>query len=135
MKIEGGTPQDFFKAVLVMFAMLACIALFLLPVILEDEHNRKLMREQGVDTECVTIAYGEGRTGFRAPQKGYFNQCAYYIGDFIHYCYVFTSVKPLPSGMKLKVRYLQKKDGKVTINFPDEYKEQYKEYGFNDYGY
>ena len=135
IKLEKGSAQEYLQALKLLVLGLALPAMLVLFVFFSSEYDEKLMREQGVDTECVTIAYGEGRTGFRAPQKGYFNQCAYYIGDFIHYCYVFTSVKPLPSGMKFKVRYLQKKDGKVTINFPDEYKEQYKEYGFNDYGY
>ncbi|MDR0828885.1 MAG: hypothetical protein LBN95_02075 [Prevotellaceae bacterium] len=115
--------------------LIAFFAVILLPLILKDNYNRKLMCEQGVDTECVMTAYGEGRTGVRGPKKGYSNQFMYYIGDSIHYCYVFTSVKPLPFDMRLKVRYLQKKDGTIIINFPDEYKETYKEYGFNDYGY
>lgn len=67
------------------------------------------MHDQGIDTECTMITYGEGRTGQRGPKKGYYNQFMYYIGDSIHFCYVFTSVKPLPSGMKFKVRYLQKR--------------------------
>lgn len=93
------------------------------------------MQQQGINTECVMVAYEEGRTGQRGPKQGYYNQFAYHISDSIHYCYVFTSIKPLPFDTKLKVRYLQKKDGKVTISFTIEYKEEYKEYGFNDYGY
>ncbi|GHV44478.1 hypothetical protein FACS1894180_5870 [Bacteroidia bacterium] len=135
IKFEKRAVRELFPALKLLLATLLFLSFILLPVIIEDEHNRKLMREQGIDTECVMIAYSEGRTGQRGPKFGYSNQFMYYIGDSIHYCYVFTSVKPLPFDMKLKVRYLQKKNGKVTINFSDKYKEQYKEYGFNDYGY
>jgi hypothetical protein len=120
--------------IMILLCSIGFLALILLPLVFEDNHDRKLMREQGVDTECVTVSYREGHTGQRGHKKGYHNQLMYYIGDSAHYCYVFTSVKPLPY-MKIKVRYLQKKDGKVIINFPVEYKEKYKEYGFNDYGY
>jgi hypothetical protein len=115
--------------------VLVPLGLLLAYIYLEGERDGKLMREQGADTECIMVSYSEGRTGQRGPRKGYSNQFAYYIGDVVHYCYVFTSVKPLPFDLKLRVRYLRKKDGRVTIKFPDEYKEQYKEYGFNDYGY
>jgi hypothetical protein len=121
-----------FLKVLIILFLLGSLPLY---VFLSSNHNERLMREQGENTECVMVAYGEGRTGVRGPKKGFFNQFEYQIGYTIHQCYVFTSVKPLPIGLKLKVRYLQTKDGKVRINFPDEYKETYKEYGFNDYGY
>ena len=98
-------------------------------------HDEKMMREHGVDTECVMDAYGKGSTGTRERKEGYVNRFVYQIGDSIHHCYVFTSIKPLPFGLKLQVRYLVKKDGSVTIDFPDEYEEKYKEYGFNDYGH
>ena len=119
----------------VLLCGLVPIILLLAYIYYDGEREEKLIQNQGVDTECIMIAFSEGRTGQRGPKKGYYNQFQYYIGDSIRYCYVFTSVKPLPSGIKLNVRYLQRKDGKVTINFPDEYKKIYKEYGFNDYGY
>ncbi len=111
------------------------LGLLLLYVYYSSESDEKLMQQQGIDTTCVMVAYGEGRTGQRGPKQGYYNQFAFYIGDSIHYCYVFTSIKPLPFDTKLNVKYLQKKDGVVTIKFSAEYKEKYKEYGFNDYGY
>lgn len=104
----------------------------LLYVFFSGLHDEKIMRENGVDTECVMISYAKGSLG-RGPTEGYHNRCAYSVNDSIHYCYVFTSVKPLPVGMRLKVRYLKHEDGRITIDFPDEYKEVYKEYGFNDY--
>jgi len=131
-QIEKGAVKALLKGLSYIFLpLIFLISCFLL----EDAYNAKLMRSQGVDTECVMIAYGEGSIGSRSPKKGYKNQFQYFIGDSIHYCYVFTSKKPLPFDMKLKVRYLQKKNGRVIINFPVEYKEMYKEYGFNDYGY
>ena len=135
IKLEKGSLSELFPALKLLLVALLFLAIILLPNIIESKNNENLMCTQGVDTECVMIVYGEGRTGQRGPKQGYYNQFAYYIGDSIHYCYVFTSIKPLPFNMKLKVRYLQKKDGKVMINFPDEYKDLYKEYGFNDYGY
>jgi hypothetical protein len=123
------------KDLLKLLFVLIPLGLMLLFLYFGDIHDQKIMREQGIDTECIMIAYGEGRTGQRGPKKGYYNQFQYFIGDSIHYCYVFTSIKPLPYDMRLKVRFLKEKDGKVRINFPDEYKEKYKEYGFNDYGY
>lgn len=130
-KNKSVSARDLLKLLYVLIP----IGLLLLYVYYSDESDEKLMQQQGINTECVMVAFGEGRTGQRGPKKGYVNQFEYNIGDSIHYCYVFTSVKPLPYGLKLKVRYLINKDGNVTIDFPDEYKEQYKEYGFNDYGY
>jgi hypothetical protein len=115
--------------------VLVPLGLILVYIYFSDERDEKLMSKHGIDTKCVMVSYSEGRTGQRGPQNGYFNQFEYHIDDFTHYCYVFTSVKPLPIGMELKVKYLKMKDGNVMINFPDVYKEQYKEYGFNDYGY
>jgi hypothetical protein len=130
-KNKSVSARDLLKFLYVLIPL----GLLLLYVYYSDESDEKLMQQQGINTECVMVAFGEGRTGQRGPKKGYNNQFAYHIGDSIHYCYVFTSIKPLPFDTKLKVRYLQKKNGKVTIRFPAEYKEQYKEYGFNDYGY
>lgn len=130
-KNESVSARDLLKFLYVLIPL----GLLLLYVYYSGESDEKLMQQQGIDTKCVMVAYGEGRTGQRGPKQGYYNKFAYHIGDSIHYCYVFTSIKPLPFDTKLKVRYLQKKDGKVTIRFPAEYKEQYKEYGFNDYGY
>lgn len=130
-KNKSVSARDLLKFLYVLIPL----GLFFLYLYFSIEKDEKMMREQGINTECVMVAYGEGRTGQRGPKQGYYNQFAYHISDSIHYCYVFTSVKPLPYGLKLKVRYLINKDENVTIDFPDEYKEQYKEYGFNDYGY
>lgn len=128
---DKDSARDYLKLlyVLIPFGLLFSYHYF------SDKNYEKMMREQGINTECVMVAYGEGRTGQRGPKNGYVNQFKYNIGDSTHYCYVFTSGKPLPYNLKLKVRYLIHKDGNVTIDFPDDYKEQYKEYGFNDYGY
>jgi len=120
---------------LYVFYGLAPIGLLLLYLYFSGENEDKLMREEGINTECVMVAYSEGQSGVRGPKKGYNNKFEYNIGNAIYRCFVFTSVKPLPLGLKLKVRYLKTKEGKVRINFPDEYEEAYKEYGFNDYGY
>ena len=120
------------KDILLLLSGLTPIAIMLLYVFFSGLHDEKVMREYGADTECVMISYAKGSLG-RGPTEGYHNRCAYSVNDSIYYCYVFTSVKPLPVGMRLKVRYLMHKDGRITIDFPDEYKEVYKEYGFNDY--
>lgn len=119
----------------VVLAGLGPIAILLLYVFFSGKHDEKIMREHGINTECVTVAYAKGKTGSRGPVEGFHNKCAYFINDSIHYCYIFTSQKPLPVGLKLKVRYLVHENGRVTIDFPNEYKTEYAEYGFNDYGY
>jgi hypothetical protein len=131
VKNNNVSVRDFLK----LFYVFVPLGLMLMYLYFSGERDQKLMDKQGIDTVCVLIAYGEGSTGQRGQKNGYNNQFEYYIDGVSHYCYVFTSVKPLPVGMELKVRYLKMKDGSVRIDFPDEYKEQYKEFGFNDYGY
>ena len=123
------------KDVLLLLSALIPIAILLLWIGFSMRHEAKMMREHGIATECVMDTYVKGCTGWRGPIEGYHNRFVYYIKDSIHYCYVFTSVKPLPVGLKLQVRYLIKEDGSVVIDFPEEYEDIYKEYGFNDYGY
>lgn len=118
-----------------MFLGLVPIGLLLLHLYFSGVREEKQMLEHGVDTECVMVAYDLGRTGVRGPKSGYINKFEYQIGLAKYNCYVFTSRKPLPIGLKLNVRYLKSKDGQVRINFPDDYKQKYKAYGFNDYGY
>lgn len=135
MKSNNNKNKESARELLKLLGVIVAIGLWLLSMYLSTVRDEKIMDKQGVDTTCVMVAYAEGGTGQRGPKKGYHNQFEYRVDGVIHHCYVFTSVKPLPIGMKLNVRYLKKKDGNVTINFPDVYKEQYKEYGFNDYGY
>ena len=129
-KIEKLTIQDILKY----SSIFVLLGLMLLYIHFDTLHSENTMFKYGVDTECVIVAYQSGSIGVREKINGYRNQCQYFIGDSIHYCYVFTSIKPLPLYTKLKMRYLQKKNRKIVIDFPDEYKEEYKEYGFNDYG-
>ena len=121
--------------ILLLFIPLVPLALLLLYYYFEDKHERELLQEKGIYTECVVIAYGEGRIGVRGPKKGFFNKCQYSIGNSIHYCYIFTTVKPLPFNEKIELKYFQFDDGRVTITFPDSVNEKYREYGFNDYGH
>jgi len=121
--------------ILKLFTPLIPLALLLSYYYFKNESENKLFWKQGIDTECIVIAYGEERTGVRGPRKGYYNKCRYFINDSIHYCYIFTTVKPLPVNEKIKLKYFQANDGRIRIDFPNTEKEKYKEYGFNDYGY
>ena len=101
-------------------------------------YEDKLFRENYLETECVVIEVFKSRTGVRGPKYGYDNKCQYYIGDNVHYCQIFTSIKYLPIGEEITVQYYQftkgRKKGRVHIRFSEEMKLKYHEYGFNDYG-
>jgi len=124
--------RDCFK-ILYFFTPLLPLALLLSYYYFEREYDDKLLREKGVSTECVVIAYMEGKMGARGPKKGWYNKCQYFIEDEVHYCHIFTTKKPLPFHTKILVRYYLRENGTVRIDFPESYK--YEEYGFNDYGY
>jgi hypothetical protein len=131
IKNEKLSIRDFLKLLYVFVPM----ALLLSYYYFTTDYEEKLLQTKGTNTECIVIAYGEGKMGVRGPKKGYMNKCQYYIGDSIHHCYIFTTAKPLPFYEKIKLKYFQLKDGSVKIDFPDTEEEKYKEYGFNDYGY
>ena len=106
---------------------------------LNSHYEEKLFNENAIETDCVVIEVSKGRIGFKSPKYGYYNKCQYYINSQIHYCQIFTSVKPLTFGEKIPVKYYQftkgKKKGKILIDFSEETNLKYHEYGFNDYGY
>ncbi|MDR0828884.1 MAG: hypothetical protein LBN95_02070 [Prevotellaceae bacterium] len=101
---------------------------------MKDSKEEKMLQNYGVNTKCQVFAYAEGKSGVRGPKQGYYNKCWYIIGDSVHYCWIFTSKKHLPD-VKIALRYVVLKNGKVKINFPETEVNKYKEYGFNDYGY
>lgn len=125
--------KDFFLKILLY--VFVPMTLMLSYEAIKSGYEDKLWREQGTDTESVVVAYREGKMGVRGVKKGYYNACQYFIGDSIRNCYIFTTTKPLPLNEKIKVKYFQFKDGRIRIGFPNEVKEKYREYGFNDYGY
>ena len=133
MKASTKNKKTSIRDILKLFYVFVPLGLLLSYFYFTDEYSNKMLKERGTDTECVVIAFREGKSGVRGPKKGYYNKCQYIIDDSIHYCYVFTTIKPLPFYTKILVRYYQKKDGTIKIDFPEAYK--YKEYGFNDYGY
>lgn len=115
---------------LIFFSILPSYLIFQL---IQNKKDQNALLNYGTLTECTVVAYTEGKSGIRGPKKGFYNKCQYNINDSLHYCYIFTSKKPLPSGSKISLKYYQKRNKSVIIDFPDTKK--YNEYGFNDYGY
>ena len=119
--------------ILKLFIPLIPLALLLSYYYFEDESERKLLREQGINTECVVIERTKGKMGSRARKEVYNNKCQYLIDGTVHYCNIITRIKPLPINERIEMRYFQFDDGRVNITFPDSMKKKYKEFGFNNY--
>ena len=65
-KNESVSARDLLKFLYVLIPL----GLLLLYVYYSDESDEKLMQQQGINTECVMVAYGEGRAQAKgAPNK------------------------------------------------------------------
>lgn len=123
--------QKLLMLILILYLLAAVI--YFSSNLIQDKNDNILLRDYGTITKCEIISYTQGDIGVRGPKKGYYNRCQYKIGNSIHHCYIFTSKKPFPINTKITLKYFQKKNGKIIIQFPTDSK--YDEYGFNDYGY
>jgi len=132
--------QDLIDGLKVLAGVIGIIVLFGGVQILKDQNKEKFFRENALETECEVTGWYEGRTGYRSPKHGYFNNCIYYIDENVHYFRIFTSVKPLPVGDRFTIQYYQytkgcKKGKVVTVGSTEDLKLKFDGYGINDYGY
>ena len=133
-EVQKEKPKENYYYLFRLLYLFIPLGLLLMHYYFRGNYYEKMLLENGVNTVCVPFAYAKGKMGVNGPKKGYYNQCKYFIGDRIHYCYVFTTKKPLSSDLKIIVRYYMENGKVVILEYPesDKYDE---EYGFNDYGY
>jgi len=106
----------------------------------ENLYEKKLFQENSLETESEVTGWFEGRTGYRSPKHGFFNNCKYYVEEEVNYFRIFTSIKPLPLGDKINIKYYQytkglKKGKVVVVSCTEELNLKYADYGIYDYGY